>query len=154
MANSAPKGSRGFGNAGGRKKGVPNKRSGTIRERVEALGGDYLAYLVHTMMNNIPCGVCRGEGKTKFQPGANSVRFQGVRTCQSCWGSKLEKIAPEASQRAATTLMEYCEAKRKAIEISGPDGGPMQAKVTVEFVSATPASIPASKLHGNGIDHR
>lgn len=81
------------------------------------MGCDYIGYLAHTVMNNIPCAVCRGKGKTKFQPGKSEA--PGERVCQSCWGEKLERIDPKASQAAATTLLEYCETKLKAVEMTG-----------------------------------
>ena len=105
---------------GGRTKGTPNKQTLAVKERIAALGGDYVLYLVKTMNNQIPCSVCRGKGKTPFQPlnGADP----GNRTCQSCWGSKLEKLAPKESAWAAAELMSYCEAKRKAIDLTGTIG--------------------------------
>ncbi len=103
----------------GRKKGVPGKKTLAVRERIIALGGDPILYLVKTMNNDISCATCRGVGKTKFQPGGSSTRFEGVRTCQSCWGSKLEKISPAESLKAAMDLMGYMEAKRKAVDAAG-----------------------------------
>lgn len=105
----------------GRKKGTPNQRTQDIRERLELMGCDYVGYLAKTVMNEVPCAVCRGAGRTKFQPHGGK-RFSGERTCQSCWGSGMEKIEPKQSAWAAAELMQYCEAKRKAIDITSSDG--------------------------------
>lgn len=105
----------------GRRKGTPNKSTQTIKDRLAEMGCDYLEYLALTVMNKIPCAVCRGAGKTKFQPRGGQT-FSGVRTCQSCWGSGMERIEPRQSAWAAAELMSYCEPKRKAIEVTNPDG--------------------------------
>jgi len=102
----------------GRKTGVKNIDKKSVKERLALLGCDYVGYLSAVICNKVPCRVCRGKGKTKFQP-ANSERFQGERTCQSCWGSKLERISPELAVSAAVQLMARCEPQLKAIELRG-----------------------------------
>lgn len=120
---------------GGRQLGTLNKGTIAVKERIAAFGCDYLAYLCHTVNNNVPCAVCRGKGKTPFQPGGNSDEPKN-RTCQSCWGSKLERTDPKQSAWAAAELMQYCEAKRKAIEVTGAEGGPVDMSMRVLFVEA------------------
>lgn len=120
----------------GRKKGVPNKNTLAIKERLAELGCDYVQVLALVVENKLPCGVCRGTGKTKFQP-AGSERFSGERTCQSCWGSKMERIDPKLRTWAAAELLQYCEPKRKALEVTGEGGkGPVQIGVRVVLVDA------------------
>lgn len=114
----------------GRKKGVLNRDTATVKQRLALMGCDYIGYLARVVMNSVPCRVCRGTGKTKFQP-AGSERFQGERTCQSCWGSKLERIDPQLAVAAATKLMERCEPQLKAMEISNPDGSMRPSWVVV-----------------------
>jgi len=122
---------------GGRQKGVPNRDTLTVRQRMEAMGCDYVGYLAETVNNNIPCAVCRGKGKTKFQPG-NSERFSGERTCQSCWGSGLERIEPKESAKAAATLLEYCHPKLKSIE---HHGGETKPPIGVRVVLVRPGDV-------------
>lgn len=121
---------------GGRKKGSINKGRLAIKERLEALGCDYVQYLSDTVNNKVSCSVCRGTGKTKFQPGGKSERFQGVRTCQSCWGSGMERLSPKERSWAAGELLQYCESKLGAIKVTGPDEGPIKHDMTVRFVKA------------------
>ncbi len=103
---------------GGRAKGTQNKSTLTIRDRIQALGNKGpVEYLIATMTNKIPCVTCKGKGKTKFQPKGDAA-FPGERTCQSCWGSGWERIAPAQSQAAASDLMGYLAPKLKAIEHS------------------------------------
>ena len=84
------------------------------------------------MANKLECGVCRGKGKTKFQA-KSSIDDAGERICQSCWGSKLERIDPDARLAAAKELMKYVAPQLKAIEHSGADDKP-PVRVTVEYV--------------------
>jgi DnaJ-class molecular chaperone len=123
---------------GGRQKGTVNKSIQTIRERLAAMNCDYIGYLANTVNNNVPCAVCRGAGKTKFQP-KGGERFSGERTCQSCWGSGLERIEPKESAKAAAELMSYCEAKRKPVDDTGNADDNHNIRVTVEYVSAAKA---------------
>jgi hypothetical protein len=98
---------------------------------MQEMGCDYIGYLARTVNNDVPCAICRGKGKTKFQP-ANSERFSGERTCQSCWGSGMERIEPKESAKAASVLLEYCHPKLKAIEHSGSaDKPPIGVRVVV-----------------------
>jgi hypothetical protein len=119
---------------GGRVKGTPNRATQTIRTRLAELNCDYVGYLAATVNNIVPCGVCRGTGKTKFQP-SNSERFSGERTCQSCWGSKMERLQPKERSFAASELLQYCESKRKAIEHSGPEGGPIEHELSAKLAN-------------------
>ncbi len=104
----------------GRKKGTPNKSTQNIKDRLQEMGCDYIGYLACQVMNKVPCSVCHGKGKTQFQPRMGEE--PGIRTCQSCWGSGLERIAPKDRGWAAAELLSYCEAKRKALEVTNPDG--------------------------------
>jgi len=127
--NNQPKGTR----IGGRKKGTPNKASRTVKERLAVLGCDVIEYMALTVNNNVPCGVCRGSGKTKFQP-AGSERFSGERTCQSCWGSKLERLTPRERLDSAKALLAHTEPMLKAIEHTGTDGGAIKHAVTITYI--------------------
>lgn len=118
---------------GGRKRGSPNKKSAAIRERLLELGCDHVEYLALTVNNQIECGICRGTGKTPFQPRAGS-KSKGVRICQSCWGSKLERLRPSERQQAATDLLKFTHPTLKAVEVTGGDGGPIQHRVKVVYV--------------------
>ena len=135
LNNSGAGRPKGLPKSGGRKKGTPNRPTASLRDRLIGLNCDYVACLANIVNNTVPCAVCRGKGTTNFQP-ASPVRFSGERTCQSCWGSKMERINPEQRLRASATLMEYCEPKRKAIEISGADGGPIDHILEVRFIKA------------------
>ena len=115
--NHQPKGLR----LGGRKKGVPNRSTATIKERLRRMGCDYIGYLASTVNNEVTCGVCRGKGKTQFQP-ANGDTSPKERTCQSCWGSGLERLAPKERAWAAGELMQYCESKLKQVDHTSSDG--------------------------------
>jgi len=116
---------------GGRQKGTPNKASLGIQERLQAMGVSCDPFYVLAIVANgtVPCGVCFGKGKTKFQP---SNGQSGERVCQSCWGSKREQVSVKDRTSAAGELASYYEAKRKAIELSGSVGAPDLAAVLRE----------------------
>jgi len=101
-----------------------------------------------TAMNMLECGVCRGKLKTRFKlpqgehtkqcRAANTAECtcEGIaeRTCQSCYGSGMESVGPAERLKAASELLSYTEAKRKAIEVIGDgDGGPVGIALIVEF---------------------
>jgi hypothetical protein len=126
---------KGHKTGGGSRAGKPNKSTLAIKERLAQMNCDYVAYLANTVNNQLPCTVCRGAGKTKFQP-RGGERFSGERTCQSCWGSGLEKVSPELGNKAATTLMEYCEAKRKPVDKDGSSDDNLHVGIRVVLVKA------------------
>ncbi len=144
--NNQPKGLR----LGGRKKGVPNRRTSTIRERLRLLKCDYIAYLAQTVNNEVICGTCRGKGKTEFQP--NHGEKPGIRTCQSCWGSGLERLAPKERAWAAGELMQYCEAKLKQVDHTSSDGSNRPVWVVNVAPVVQQPQVTESKQHPRVLD--
>jgi len=116
---------------GGRQKGTPNRPTKDIAEKLAKLNCDPITGLALIAMNKLPCAVCRGKGKTKAKLENGTV---SERQCQSCWGSLMESVSPETILKAYTELAGYIHSKRKAIEYSGPDGGPIGMKVELVFV--------------------
>ncbi len=118
---------------GGRKSGTLNHADQPIAERLRAMGCNPFQVLADLAAGDLPCGVCRGEGKTRYQ--AKSDRLH-ERKCESCYGSGKERISPSERARAASELAQYLEPKRKAIELTGPQGGPVLTKIEVVLVDA------------------
>lgn len=147
---------------GGRKKGTPNKPTRTLQETLNRLGCNPIEGLAMISLRRVSCGTCidknlKPTGHTKFNlpdgKHAASCRIhkgfactcEGIaeRPCQSCFGTKWEKISVETKLRADTELASYVEAKRKAIEVSGtPDGQPLQSRVVVEYVNVPEHTSP------------
>ena len=105
----------------------------SLKQRVAEWGGDVFRVLYDAAMGELPCSVCRGEGKTKFQP-AKGLSKLASRTCQSCYGSGREVLSPKDRIAAAEYLGRRLEPHLSAVEVTGQDGGPIQAKLEVEFV--------------------
>ncbi len=108
---------------GGRKPGSVNKFK-RLREQSSVSSLPIEKGVIFACMvldGKVPCGVCHGKKKTRFQPRGEGQE-PGIRTCQSCWGSGLERLSPSERLRAALDLIEYGYAKKKAVEISNPDG--------------------------------
>lgn len=83
----------------------------------------------------LPCNVCRGSGKTKYQPShGDEVVFE--RRCQSCYGSGKEKIGPRDRGWAAAELASYLAPKLKAVEVTGAEGGAVQVTLVEALAAA------------------
>jgi hypothetical protein len=122
----------------GRAKGTPNRSTQRVVDLCSEMNCDPFEVLAHAVNNTLQCGVCRGTGKTKFQPRsraqAEAAAKLGLnlpeeempdgseRTCQSCWGSGLERLDPETRLHAAKELAQYLAPKRKALEIQDDQG--------------------------------
>lgn len=119
----------------GRKAGVPNKASATVRERLALMGCDHIGYLIATIENNVPCRVCRGAGKTKYQAG-NGADDGKVRTCQFCWGEGKERIEPKEARASACELLKYTHQQLKAVEHTGAEGGPIEVQIVERLAAA------------------
>jgi hypothetical protein len=132
---------------GGRAKGTPNRRTQDIQEKLARIGCDPIRGMAEIALNRLPCGVCRGELKTKYlMPQgnhttecrtANSAECTcegiGTRICQSCYGSGWEACSPELRGKMYAEIAQYVLPKRKAIEHSGIDGDDIGVRLVVEF---------------------
>lgn len=142
-----PRGSKPGERRGGREVGTPNKATASMQQRLEQLGCDPIALQVLIVQNKLPCGVCRGTGRTRYtlnpplehclcndntlgelgEKGCewcsgSGQRAVGERECQSCHGSLFEACGPDLRSKTAATLTEYILPKRKALELTGGDG--------------------------------
>ena len=117
---------------GGRKKGTPNKSSTRVAELCARLNCEPVQVTAMICNGDLPCGVCHGDGKTKFQPARGEAI--GIRTCESCYGSGKERISPRERLEASTKLMSYMFPALKAIELTGAEGEALDMKMVVEFV--------------------
>ncbi len=135
----------------GRKKGDLNKV--TVEQRLKQLNCDPIEYAARVVNNDVPCGVCRGAGVTIFQPrrkrsfdltnpeevadwaeGQDKKEADGKpRKCQSCWGSKLERIDPKTRLDAAVRLMSKIAPDLKAIEATIEQSGEMDHRIEIVF---------------------
>lgn len=139
-----PRGSKPGERRGGRTKGVVNRNILDVREKLARIGHDPIIGMATIAMNELPCGVCRGTGKTLykkplkpfskcpncgFQPEKAIVHCGkcdyeeppelAPRICMSCYGTLMEACSPNLRGQMNAELAQYVEAKRKALEISG-----------------------------------
>lgn len=127
---SWPKGKPRPENAG-RKKGTPNKKTQAIQDILDRMGCNVFEGMAKIAMGRIPCGTCHGKGKTPVKA-LDGTHYD--RVCESCYGSLLEKVTPQTRANMYAELAQYIAPKRKAIEHTGADGGPLNHKLEVEFV--------------------
>lgn len=135
----------------GRKKGTPNKSTAQAHEIMDRLKVDPIELLALIAARKIPCGTCidknrKPTGKTKYllPSGQHSSKCMkgdhctcegiGERTCLSCFGTKWERIPTETMLKASAELAQYKHPKKKAIEVSGPQGGPIENRMELVFI--------------------
>lgn len=112
---------------GGRVKGQPNRKTIEVAETLARLKCDPIAGMARIANGDVDCGVCHGKGRTKYQPARGEAIAE--RTCESCYGSGKERISPELKGKMHAELAQYLLPKRKAIEVSGPGGGPLLVEI-------------------------
>jgi hypothetical protein len=121
----------------GRKKGTPNSATVELNALLYGMGCDPKQRLALVAMGELPCTVCRGSGRTKYKHIAKDGAEQILdRICESCYGTLKEKISPDLIFRASAELLQYQLPKRKAVELTGADGAPLDNRMTVVFVEA------------------
>jgi len=108
---------------GGRLKGTPNKRTQSLIERAEALGVDPFEVLLH---------VAKGDWK--------SLGYK-TGTTEGPFGSKPERITLKDRMHAAAEACQYIHPKRKAVELTGKGGGPLDV-----FLNMTPEQRAAARV--------
>lgn len=101
----------------GRQKGTPNKIQAEAGALMDSLGCDPIEAMLKIVHDQVPCSTCRGKGVTKYQPAKGGDKL-AERTCESCYGSKMEKISPELKGKMLTELAQYKYPKRKAIDLA------------------------------------
>lgn len=149
-----PAGSKPGEYRGGRKKGTPNKATWRVEEILQRRGVNPHDAMCDIVLGNVQCNVCRGALETTViltagshtkeckrnmkQTQNDSCICDGVamRRCESCSGTGYEKISPELRGKMAAELAQYVAPKRKAVEVTGADGGPVDHRMEVVFVAA------------------
>jgi hypothetical protein len=126
---------------GGRQKGTINKKSQDLQAKLAHLKCDPVAILAHIATRQIPCGTCidrrqRPTGKTHYRlpEGSHAAGCKakidapdipctcagiGERVCESCFGTKWERISVQDMGNAAGRLAKMVVPELKAIEMSG-----------------------------------
>lgn len=143
----------------GRKKGTPNKSTAQAHEIMDRLKVDPIELLALIAARKIPCGTCidknrKPTGRTKYilplgqhwrecaitkaklTKGELLCTCDGIgeRDCLSCFGTTWERIPTETMLKASAELAQYKHPKKKAIEVSGPQGGPIENRMELVFV--------------------
>lgn len=58
---------------GGRSVGTPNKSTASAREKLASMNCEPVQGMATIALNNLPCGVCRGEGRTRYSLGDSGL---------------------------------------------------------------------------------
>ena len=108
---------------GGRVKGTPNKATQDVQAKLAAIGCDPFEGMAKLASGEVPCLMCRESG-----------HLPSGDPCPKCLGTGAEVVPVEVRGRMHSELAQYVAPKRKAVEMSGPNGGAVQ----VEDVSRPP----------------
>ncbi len=108
----------------GRPKGSPNKSNLNVHEKLKRLDCDPITGMATIAMNNLPCGVCRGEGKTRYLIPDNrrsececltltvqaqeASKLTAKKDCVWCSGTGIADIGIRTCQSCYGTLFEAC----------------------------------------------
>lgn len=122
---------KGTPKTGGRQKGTPNKIRDEVRELIESTLGaspfERMARLAQELLDGT---------RTLVVPAM--VRENGESHAIT---EESDAKAIEVATKLLTELAQYCAPKRKAVELSGPGGGPIEANgLVVEVVNSRDAS--------------
>jgi len=123
---------------GGRVKGTPNKKTQDVIDRLKELNCDPIEGMARIAMS---AATCLSRDSLGFMI-ADQDKPEDKDVCTNCDG--LGKLAASLELRGQMykELAQYVAPKRKAIEMSGPDGGPQehqQHKWEVEIKDTTNA---------------
>jgi len=123
---------KGTPRTGGRLKGTPNKATDETRALIEATLGasplERMARLAKELLD--------GE-RVLLIPVQAQDRETGERRA---FAEPSDAKAIEVATKLLTELAQYCAPKRKAIEVSGPDGAAVPiGKLTIEVVPSNAA---------------
>lgn len=113
---------------GGKKKGSQNVQTRTMEERWLALvkkfpKADEQEFLARTIAGDMICRTCQGKKRTTFIKPSGDL---GTRMCASCDGTGKEKISVADGLKAAGIIAARRWAEKKAVEVTGSEGGPIE----------------------------
>lgn len=104
--------STGHKKSGGRRKGIPNRKTQALQERADALRVDPF-----TILLLFAAGDWRGLGYKKATYWKAVGQYGGYNE---------DRIPAELRAKCAADACQYLHPKRKAIEVTGRDGGPLE----------------------------
>jgi hypothetical protein len=107
---------------GGRRAGVPNKRSEELLEILQRLNCNPTEGLALIGNGDYICTVCLGAKKLKYRRRDDGELFfdpEGkLMDCLNCFGSGREQIPIGLQLKAFAELQQYVFPKRKAIDVN------------------------------------
>jgi len=117
---------------GGRKKGTPNKKTQEVIDRLKELNCDPIEGMAKIAMNACPCLSCEEKGFIVVNP----EDPEDKEPCPNCNGDGKLTASLELRGQMYKELAQYVAPKRKAVEITGEGGGPIESRWEVEIKDA------------------
>jgi len=109
-----------------------------VAQKLARASCDPILGMATIAMNELPCGVCRGSGKSfyKLPPefhasdctkvlddqGLCPCQGIGTRVCESCFGTLYEACSPEIRGKMYAELAHYVHSKRAQLNHTTSDG--------------------------------
>ena len=106
------------------RKGIPNKRTVEVMERLAELGCDPIEGMARIAQDVTPCKVCH-EGV-----------LENGKTCPQCLGTGKLQASAELRGRMYAELAQYVAPKRKAVDLTVEGGDPVRMKLIEEAAAA------------------
>lgn len=126
---------------GGRRKGSLNKINAEVAEQLASLGCNPIAGMARIALGQVRCSLCLGAKSATYKDGravppgtAEAV----VAPCAHCYATGLEPVGIDLTAKMFAELAQYVAPKRKAVEVSGPGGGPVESETTHSLAALTP----------------
>ena len=115
---------------GGRAKGVKNKATKEVIERLKELNCDPIEGMAKIAMNDCPCVSCDETGFITI----DISKPEEKEACPDCNGLGKLTVSLELRSQMYKELAQYVAPKRKAVEISGNNGEDIKTQTQVTFV--------------------
>jgi hypothetical protein len=124
---------------GGRRKGSLNKINSEVAEQLASLGCNPIEGMARIALGQVTCSLCRGAKSAwhkdgKAVPPGTEGAVEGA--CAHCFGTGLEPVGIDLAAKMYAELAQYVAPKRKAVEVSGPGGGPVESTLNLAALTA------------------
>ncbi len=138
----------------GRPKGSIDKDSKNVALLLQRLNCNPFEGMAIIALNKLPCGVCRGKGKTPYAipTGLGEPPKVAYRKCESCYGTLYEACSPELRGKMYAELATYLAPKLKQTDHTSSDGSNRPVWVVNVAPVVQQPQVTESKAHPRVLD--
>ena len=121
---------------GGRRAGTPNRDTQRVFEILDKLGVDPIEGMARIAIGDVPCFECVEPHMTQIrtvvglEEGQEQVPLPAADPgCPRCKGKGKEQVSLDLRANMHRQLAGYTYPARRAVEVSGPEGGPIEHRI-------------------------